>query len=326
MSHTESQILYIFLDILLPLATGYILKQKAVITSAQCNGLIRFNIRCIMTLLSLLSFWILPLRPELALLPTFAFTNALVPLGIVLALGLQKKFTSLMDRGSYLITSMPSNLGTLGGLCSYLLYGEIAFAYVQIVSVFQNFVMLFILFPMGYYYHNAAAHPEEKPGTLRLDWKKVFFNWNQLSLIGIAAGIFLYIAGIPRPPVLGTAFQCLIHISAWSALLPIGYLIEFSSLHKYYKATLNMIPIKLILTPAILYVVSTWFFSDPVLLGTLLIMMGSPCAINALITNRLYGLNVNLSMAPFITTTFIYVLILYPAFYMLVTYGYLPFK
>ena len=144
--------------------------------------------------------------------------------------------------------------------------------------------------------------------------------------MGILTGICLYVVGIPRPPILGTAFQYLVHISAWSALLPIGYLIDFSSLRQYYNVTLDLIPLKLLITPAILYVVSTWFFTDPVLLGTLIIMMASPCAINALITNRLYDLNVNLSMAPFITTTLLYVLILYPAFYLLVTYGYLPFK
>jgi predicted permease len=71
---------------------------------------------------------------------------------------------------------------------------------------------------------------------------------------------------------------------------------------------------------------ASFFTSDPVLLGTLIIVMSTPCAINALITERLYGLNVNLAMAPFITTTIVYILILYPAFYLLVTLGWLPFK
>lgn len=326
MNHAESQILYILIDIIIPLFVGYECKQRHLLSSSQCNLLIRFNIRCIITILTLLSFWILPLRAELLALPTFAFTNVLVPLLIVLALRLQKRFTNPLDRGSYLITVLPSNLGSLGGLCSYLLYGEIAFAYVQIVSVFQNLVMFFVLFPMGYYYQQQVSHPQEKVNFFQLHWKKVFLNWDQLSVLGILTGICLYAAGVPRPPVLGTAFQYLVHISAWAALLPIGYLIDFSSLKKYYRVTLDLIPIKLLLTPAILYVVSTWFFSDPVILGTLIIMMGSPCAINALITTRLYNLNVNLSMAPFISTTLIYILICYPLFYVLVTYGYLPFK
>lgn len=43
------------------------------------------------------------------------------------------------------------------------------------------------------------------------------------------------------------------------------------------------------------------------MLGSIIILMAAPCAINALITVRLYGLNINLSMAPFITTVrFVY--------------------
>lgn len=80
----------------------------------------------------------------------------------------------------------------------------------------------------------------------------------------------------------------------------------------------------MILTPAASYVLALQFTSDPVLQGSLLIMMATPCAINALVTARLYDLNVNLSMAPFITTTILYILILYPAFYLLVSLGYLP--
>lgn len=80
----------------------------------------------------------------------------------------------------------------------------------------------------------------------------------------------------------------------------------------------------MILTPLASYGLALCFTSDPVLLGTIIIVMGTPCAINALITERLYDLNVNLAMAPFITTQILYILILYPAFYLLVSWGYLP--
>jgi predicted permease len=54
--------------------------------------------------------------------------------------------------------------------------------------------------------------------------------------------------------------------------------------------------------------------------------MATPCAINSLVTARLYNLNVNLAMAPFITTTILYIGLLYPAFYLLVSSGWLPFR
>lgn len=325
MDGASMRILYIFVDIIMPLAVGYVLKQRQLVSSQQCNHLIRFNIIVIVTILTLLSFWVMPLRTELLSLPFFAFFNAFFPLGIILVLHLQKRFTLKLDRGSYLIAAIPSNTTALGGLCGYLLYGEIAFAYSQIIGIFQNLVMFFVLFPMGYYYQ----HSEQKsniPAFIKSNWKGIFLNWNQLSVIAIAVGIGLYAAHVPRPAVLGQLFQYLVHISAWSALLPIGYLIDVSHLKQYCRATLNLIPIKMFLTPAVSYVLALGFTSDPVLLGTLVIIMASPCAINALITERLYNLNVNLAMAPFITTTLLYIFILYPLFYLFVTLGYTPFK
>lgn len=325
MSEASSRILYIFLDIVLPLAVGYALKQRRLMSPAQCNFLIRFNIICIMSVLALLSMWVLPLKPDLLSLPFFAFFNAFFPLAIIFLLHRQRRFTDKIDKGSYLISAMPSNAASLGGLCGYLLYGEIAFAYAQLLGVFQNLVMFFVLFPMAYYYHN-SGQSANIPAFLKSNWKNIFINWNQLSIVAIIAGILLYISGVPRPAVLGQFFQGLVHVNAWAALLPVGYLIEFSHLKVYCKPTLDLIPIKMILTPAVSYILAVQFTSDPVLLGALLIMMATPCAINALITTRLYDLNVNLSMAPFITTTILYILILYPAFYLLVSLGYLPFK
>ena len=158
------------------------------------------------------------------------------------------------------------------------------------------------------------------------NWKSIFINWNQLSVVALVIGTALHAAGIPRPAAGTTIFQALIHVSAWVALIPVGYLIDFSHFKDYARQTLDLIPIKMVLTPLASYFLALCFTSDPVLLGTIVIVMATPCAINALITERLYDLNVNLAMAPFITTQLLYILILYPAFYLLVSWGYLPFK
>jgi len=131
---------------------------------------------------------------------------------------------------------------------------------------------------------------------------------------------------VPRPEVLNMMFQALVHFGAWFALIPIGYMIDFSGLKKYYWSTFVLVPIKMIVTPAICYLIASLFTRDAVLLGSVIILMAAPCAINALITVRLYGLNINLSMAPFITTVGLYILVLFPAFYLFVVNGILPFK
>ena len=316
---------FIFIDLILPMIVGYWLKKLRVLSASRCNWLIRFNIIVIFTILSLLSFWVMPLRMELILLPVYGVLVALIPMAIVYGMGRYKKFKDTSEQGSYIITAIPSNIGTMGGLCAFILYGEIGFAYAQMVGVFQNLVMLFICFPLGYYFKFRIQN-EGKLSFLSLDWRHVFLNWNQISIIGMILGMVLYIFDVPRPEVLGTFFQALVHIGAWLALLPIGYMIDFSGIKPYYTKTLDLIPIKLIITPAILYFIAVMFTDDPVLLGSILIFMATPCAINALITIRLYGLNVDLSMAPFITTIGVYILILFPLFYYLVTIGILPFK
>lgn len=240
-------------------------------------------------------------------------------------LGRQRKFSSFVDRGSYLIAAIPANTGMLGGLCSYILYGEMSYAYVQIIGVFQNLLMFFVLFPMGYYYQHGGKDRNFFV-FFKDNWKAIFINWNQLSVVALVIGTALHAAGIPRPAAGTTIFQALIHVSAWVALIPVGYLIDFSHFKDYARQTLDLIPIKMVLTPLASYFLALCFTSDPVLLGTIVIVMATPCAINALITERLYDLNVNLAMAPFITTQLLYILILYPAFYLLVSWGYLPFK
>jgi len=319
------RIAYIFFDIIMPIGVGYCLKKRSVVSSGFCNGLIRFNIIVVMTALALLSFWTLPLRKELMALPFFAYFNVIVPWLIVKVGRFDQRFTNVQERGSYLITAIPSNVGSLGGLCGYILYGETSFAYIQLMAVFQNLVMFFVLFPMGSYYKYGV---EGGAGSSIRDipWKNVFINKNQLAVVGMVVGAILYSNGIQRPALMGNAFHFLIHFSAWASLVPIGYMIDFAALPAYFKKTAELIPVKVVITPLILYGVSLFFFEDPVLTGTMIIAMAAPCAINALIAVRLYNLNVNLSMAAFIGTNLFYIFVFYPLYYAAVVCNILPFK
>ena len=103
-------------------------------------------------------------------------------------------------------------------------------------------------------------------------------------------------------------------------------MIDFAALPAYFKKTAELIPVKIVITPLILYGISLFFFTDPVLTGTMIIAMAAPCAINALIAVRLYDLNINLSMAAFIGTNLFYIFVFYPLYYAAVVCHILPFK
>ena len=131
MNDAQLRILFVFTDLILPLVLGYYLHQRSIISDRLCNRLISFNIIWICTLLSLLSFWVLPLTAELLWLPAFSFIFAAIP-GIISVCTFARRHKEPLDRGAYIISSLLANIGTLGGLCAFILYGETGFAYVEI--------------------------------------------------------------------------------------------------------------------------------------------------------------------------------------------------
>lgn len=86
-----------------------------------------------------------------------------------------------------------------------------SYAYVQIIGVFQNLLMFFVLFPMDYYYQHGGKDRNFFV-FFKDNWKSIFINWNQLSVVALVIGTALHAAGIPprfkprgrrfsRPPI-----------------------------------------------------------------------------------------------------------------------------
>ena len=321
MNESQLRIIFVFTDLVLPLLTGYYLHQRKIISDRLCNRLISFNIIWICTLLSLLSFWVLPLTAELLWLPAFSFIFAAIP-GMISILTFARQHKEPLDRGAYIISSLLANIGTLGGLCAFILYGETGFAYAQLVVTFQNLILILGCFPLAQYYY--ALHTAAKARKhLHINVKDLFFSWNQLSVLGMLVGMLLQAAAVPRPESLGGLFNGLIHLSAWTALLPVGYLVDFHQAGQYYRRILDLLPLRFIILPAITYFIIKQLFTDQVLLGSLMIFASSPTAINAVLTARIYKLNVDLTIAAFLLTTALFLLLIYPCLFFYVQLGHL---
>lgn len=321
MNESQLRIIFVFTDLVLPLLTGYYLHQRKIISDRLCNRLISFNIIWICTLLSLLSFWVLPLTAELLWLPAFSFIFAAIP-GMISILTFARQHKEPLDRGAYIISSLLANIGTLGGLCAFILYGETGFAYAQLVVTFQNLILILGCFPLAQYYY--ALHTAAKARKhLHINVKDLFLSWNQLSVLGMLVGMLLQAAAVPRPESLGGLFNGLIHLSAWTALLPVGYLVDFHQAGQYYRRILDLLPLRFIILPAITYFIIKQLFTDQVLLGSLMIFASSPTAINAVLTARIYKLNVDLTIAAFLLTTALFLLLIYPCLFFYVQLGHL---
>ena len=315
MDTVNLRILYVFTDLLMPLAVGYILHQHRLVSEAAINKVIRFNVTCVYTTLSLLSFWVLPISWSLLLIPVFGFLLVLLP-GFIGYLLFARRMENLLDRGSYIASAMLANLGTLGGVCAFILYNEEGFAYSQLIGTCQNILLCLIVFPLAQYYH--LKHTKTLKKTSRLaSLRAMFFSLNQLSLIGMAIGLALNINGIPRPAELAPIFQSLVHISAWIAMLPVGFLIDFRQVRAYAKKTQSLIALRFFATPLIFAGLTELFISDPTARGTLIILSFCPTAINAVIAAKLYQLNVGIAISSFVITTAAFLLLLFPALFFL---------
>lgn len=306
------RLVYVFTDLIAPLIAGYFLHRKKLLPEGFTNWLIKFNVIVVYTLLTLLSFWVLPLSRELLYLFPFGALYVLVP-GAIGALTFAKNHKSLLNRGAYVMSAMLANIGTLGGVCAFILYDEEGFAYSQIIASCQNILVVLVCFPLAQYYHEKhfAGNQLEHKTSL---WKSLF-SVNQMSILGIIAGLFLNATGIARPESLSMLFQGLVHFGAWTSLLPVGFLLNFSHTKFYYSRVWDLAILRFVIMPAFIYFVSRIFFTDAILLNTLFVCAMAPTAINAVLASRLYRLNVNLAITSFLMTTAAFLLVLFPALF-----------
>ena len=144
MEGANLRLLYVVTDLIMPLIVGYFLHQKNIVSENSITKLIRFNVICVYTILSLLSFWVLPLSLSLLLVPLFGFALVLLPGAIGFAL-FARRLPNLLDRGAYIASAMLANIGTLGGVCAFILYNEAGFAYTQIIGTCQNFLLCLVI-------------------------------------------------------------------------------------------------------------------------------------------------------------------------------------
>lgn len=280
-------------------------------TLAQCNGMMLFNVVVLITVMNLLSFWILPLQGDLLLLPLLSLLTAFLSAGMMAPLCRHQSF---VDQGTLVVAAMLANIGTLAGICGYILYGELSFAYVQLFAVPQNILMVVLAFPLAQYYAARGSSVGGK-APLQFNLRELLFTPKQLGVVGMLIGLELQLFQVERPGFVTDFFRMLVHIQAWIAFTPVGYTIDFHRAFRYLRQAAGLLPIRFLLVPLLLYGASSLVVTDPVILGTIFLAASAPVAINAVITAQLFHLNVDLAVAAFLETTLFYVAVLFPLAY-----------
>ncbi len=82
-----------------------------------------------------LVFWNIEISKELILLPILGLILPLIS-GAIGYFMCGDRFHNPRQKGGYVVASILSNRGTIGGLTMYILYGEIGLAYVNLIILF----------------------------------------------------------------------------------------------------------------------------------------------------------------------------------------------
>lgn len=310
----QTKFIYIATDMILPIGVGYFLRSRNKFNDPFFNKMMLINVLALYPLLSILTFWVLPLNGQFAWLPLLGLLMSAVA-GAEAWRRAEKKFSDNLEKGSYIISAILSNILTLGGLCVYIIYGEAGFAYTQLVQLLQSLVLFMFCFPLAQYYRRKSD-----AGTMKsISLVEIIFHRNQLPVLGLLIGIGLHYSGISRPNWAGIIVDPLVHVAAWTALMPVGYSIDPGRIRDYWRATLDMAFIKFIVTPAVTCFAAWLVIDDLVVLRTVAILAATPAAINAVITAKIHDLNIHVAMAAFMLTNLIYILIVYPAMFLYFT-------
>ena len=186
MNDTLLRIALLLIDTIIPISLGYILHKKGIVTQEGTKKVITFNVRVVFTVLAVISFWSLHIGPAIFWVPVIALVITFLPYFIMMAA--TKKNPDPRERGALVTAGMLGNTGTLGGLVCYLLLGPAAFAYVQIVAVIQNVLLITFNFPVAQKFHDMAVAGEGKAPMKKRSFAELFFTWNQVALIGMIVG------------------------------------------------------------------------------------------------------------------------------------------
>lgn len=315
MNDTLLRIALLLIDTIIPISLGYILHKKGIVTQEGTKKVITFNVRVVFTVLAVISFWSLHIGPAIFWVPVIALVITFLPYFIMMAA--TKKNPDPRERGALVTAGMLGNTGTLGGLVCYLLLGPAAFAYVQIVAVIQNVLLITFNFPVAQKFHDMAVAGEGKAPMKKRSFAELFFTWNQVALIGMIVGAGLSLAHVPQPEWLQMVFKPLVHISAWIAFLPVGLLLDFEAARREMPKTLWLMPLKFILMPLVVWALCAAVVTNPVMAATLIIVSSCPTAINSVLTCALYRLKTNIAVSSFMTSTTVFALVMCPIYFFL---------
>lgn len=312
------KIIFTLLLIISGFICGYALQQVVRKTSDRYQVLLP-RMRKLLQKVSLLgimpisfvgAIWIIPFGDlRIALLPLVGSSVLLIggALGLVAALLFQK---SGPQKSTMFCCGFFSNLGALGGLVSFIFFGEKGFALLSLYRLFEAILYYSLGFPMARYFGSGQNTLQIKSRALDLVKDPFFLVASGSFLVGFCLNIF----SVVRPPFYETLNNFFVPIGTFLLLVSIGLGMRFSGIRDHLAEGLAISLIKFMILPLIAgataYLFGLHEIDDGLPIKIVLLAASMPVAFNALVAASIYDLDLDLANACWLITTCSFVVIL----------------
>lgn len=249
------------------------------------------------------SVWVAPWKNwETLSLPFIClFTLALgASVAFVLArpLGLNRE-----QRAVYFVCGGFSNLGSLGGLISFMLIGEAGYALGPFYTLFERLWYFMVGFPVA---KSVSGHRGEAE-SLSGRFKSIFLDpFVLITLISTLIGVVLNLT-LDRPPLFGRINRIIIPINSFIMMISIGLAMNFGPMGTYIKPGVVMGAVKTIIMPLFAlglgYLFGLHRVAGGLPLKAVLILSAMPVGFTALVPPTVYDLDLNLANTCWFFTT-----------------------
>ena len=196
-----------------------------------------------------------------------------------------------------------TNIGSIGGLITFVFLGEKGYAFVAVFKLIEELVYYGIGFPAARLYSAERA----AGGTGSLLLRLIRDPFLLVSLGSLFAGTCLNLSGIPRPLFFSRLNTVLIPLSTVILLATIGMAMSFGKTARYLKESLAIWGVKFLIVPAACTSLAALgglgSVADGLPLKTTLILSSMPTAFTALVPPSLYGLDLDLANSCWLVTT-----------------------
>lgn len=297
---------------------GYLARRLGV-GERIARALMYFVVLVPYSVIGFLAIWKLDFHGEFALLPVFGFVIMCAGLA---AGALFARILKLADRsaGAFVLATGASNLGfTMGGFVNYVLFGSQGLATAAMYTIFWNFGMVFVLFPIARHYGHGSDQPL---------WKLILINLvdvRSLPLLAVLAGLAVNLQGVAYPqsltrPVIGPAdlLGVLIVGGVIVSFFATGLRLHFERAFRRKLPYVMVACSKFVIMPAVgaVLVAIMWLVGSPMPWpgnGVVLVQASTPTAIYAVVISNLFHLDDRLAGIMFVVNTALYLVVILPA-------------